>query len=166
MYSIRDLGKDCSCSVLHCPQSCPLWKELAGCNLPSSSHCLIQMTPFAPQSYRLPLISELELYFLLLFFFFLKEKKSFPTGRIIICLPCCFGSNSSFHPRAGPLVLLLLRKLCHRLPPGSAGGQSPLEHALHGSAQGLLVPGLGSRLAFERERAAHRRSWEPHTRGT
>ena len=56
------------------------------------------MTPCAPQSYHLTLISEPELYFLLfLFFFFLN----FPTGSMIICLPCCLGSNSSSQPRTG-----------------------------------------------------------------
>lgn len=111
--SVRELGKGCPCSLLCCPQSCQLWKELAGRNVQQgpAAIALVQM------SYHLPLISEPELYFLLFLCFL-----NFPTGGIIICLPCLFSSNSASRPRAGPLFPLLLGELCHRLPPGSAGG--------------------------------------------
>lgn len=99
---------------------------------PPAAIALIQMTPSAPQSYRLTLLSEPELY--------LKRKKqpttenqtqqqqkppNFPTGRVIIFLPCHFGSHSSSQPRAASFLLLPPRKLCHQLPPRSVGGQSP-----------------------------------------
>lgn len=139
---------------------------------PPAAIALIQMTPSAPQSYRLTLLSEPELY--------LKRKKqpttenqtqqqqkppNFPTGRVVICLPCHFGSHSSSQPRAASFLLLLPRKLCHQLPPWSAGGQSPFWHALCGAAQGQLVLRLGSGLVSGRGRGAHPLSWEPRTCG-
>lgn len=142
-YSVRELGGGCPCSLLRCPQSFQVWKELAGHILPSSSHCSDPDDLFcAPELSASPNIRARAVFSYFLLFFKL------PTGRIIICLPCRFGSNSSSQPGAGSLLLLLLGELCHRLPPGSDGGWSLFRHALCWAAQGAACPGAGLMLGF------------------
>lgn len=132
-YSVRELGKGCPCSL----PCCQLWKELAGCNLPSSSCCSDAHVPFhAPELSASHSIRARALFSFLFLFFKLSHWQDYRLPVLPLRLQLILTAKGRVSPSAPPQRALPLAPTwkCSR-------------HALCGAAQGA-ASGAGLVLGY------------------